>query len=191
MNQLTYQKRIILILSAAALVFTLSGCKKQPSPPPEEQTSPPSTAKETPHTVPQTMVIEPGVGIGPIKFGMTKEDLIKNLGEPDKIEGNGVGLNYVSSKGLSFLVHPVRGVQAIDCWSKEYPFPFATITTFTGKTKEGIGMGASREQIEAAYERPDQVTTQGPLTTLRYNKLQMHFMLMQGKLVSIKMEAPK
>jgi len=184
MNQLTYQKRIILILFAAALVFALSGCKKQAPPPEEKQ-------EETPIAGEEALLIEPGVGVGPIKFGMTKEEVIKSFGEPDKIEGGGAGLNYVSSKGISFLVHPARGVRAIDCWSKEYPFPFAAISTFIGKTKEGIGMGASREQIEAAYGRPDQVTTQGPLTTLRYNKLQMHFMLMQGKLVSIKMESPK
>lgn len=187
-----YRKIGILILFATAVVFTLSSCKKEP--PPEqspEEIPAQESSEQTAGALGEPLVVELGVGIGPIKFGMSKEKVIEHLGEPDKTEGKGLGLNYSTSKGISLFVSPRRGVQTIDCWSDQYPSPFAKISKFTGKTKEGIAMGASREQIVAAYGEPDRVTTQGPMTTLHYNKLQTHFMLLRKRLVNLKMNAPR
>jgi len=186
------RKTGILILFAAAVVFTLSSCKKEP--PPEESPEEMPAQKSSEQTAggpSEPLVIELGVGVGQIKFGMSKEEVIEHLGEPDKTEGRGQGLNYTTSKGISLFVSPRRGVQTIDCWSDQYPSPFAKISNFTGRTKEGITMGASREQITDAYGQPDDVTTQGPMTTLHYNKLQSNFMLMQNRLVNLKMNAPR
>ena len=184
-----HQIKTFLILFVTALTFIPAGCKKQTPPSAVQEQAPPPPKKEESHvTTVETLVIEPGVGIGPIKFGASKEEVIKNFSQPDKIEGNGAGLNYISSKGLSFLVHPSGGVRVIDCWSKEYPFPFVKISHFAGKTKEGIAMGATREQIVAAYGEPDEVTNQDPMIMLHYIKLRTNFMIWQNKLVNIKME---
>ena len=51
-------------------------------------------------------------------------------------------------------------------------------------------MGATREQIVAAYGEPDEVTNQDPMIMLHYIKLRIHFMILQNKLVNIKMEGP-
>ena len=85
------------------------------------------------------LVIEALVGIGPIKFGMSKDEITKYLGRPDKILGQGTELNYVSSRGLSFTVDAKSGMQTIKCWSDNWPtkLPFS-VKTFTGKTKENI-----------------------------------------------------
>ena len=57
------------------------------------------------------LIIEPLVGIGPVKFGMSKEEVIKHFGPPDKVFADGTKLNYVSSRGLSFTVDSELGLQ--------------------------------------------------------------------------------
>ena len=165
-----YLQKATVILCAAVIMFILHGCRK-----------------ETPSIAEEGLVIQLGVGVGPVKFGMSKEQVTEYLGEPDKIEGTGQGLNYVASKGISLLVSPTRGVMAIDCWSENYPL--GTVSNFAGKTKEGIGMNAGRAEIVAAYGEPDRTSSNGPLTTLHYGKLQTQFALMRDKLVNLKMNA--
>jgi hypothetical protein len=168
-----YQKRAIAILCVAAFLFVSTGCKKKTDDQADQQVAP----------VEHGLVVELGVGIGPVSFGMSKDQVIEHFGQPDKIEGKDLGLNYISSKGLSFLLHPVKGLISIDCWSKEYPFPLAEIATFTGMTKQGIAMGASRKEIEAAYGQPTRVTTQDPLTVLQYDDFQALFTVKSNRLV--------
>ncbi|GAI08104.1 unnamed protein product [marine sediment metagenome] len=174
-------KKTIVILCAAIVVFTLVGCRKEA---PTEDSEDETTAGPN-----ETLVVELGVGIGPVKFGMSKEEVIENFGEPDKVEGGGQGLNYVASKGFSLFVSPMRGVRAIDCWSEKYPV--GTVSNFAGKTKEGIAMNASRAEIVAAYGKPDRTTSNGPMTTLHYGKFRAQFVIMHDKLVNLKMNAPK
>jgi hypothetical protein len=137
------------------------------------------------------LIIEPLVGIGPVKFGMSKEEVIKHFGPPDKVLADGTKLNYVSSKGLSFTVDSELGLQEIGCWS-EGMLP-SGVTTFAGKTKEGIGIGASKEEIVAAYGQPDRTSTSlnGVIQNLHYDKISARFSLKEGKLMSMTLEAPK
>jgi hypothetical protein len=164
-----YRRSAVAILYAAAFLFISTGCKKQ-------------TPSQAPGPA-DGLVVELGVGIGPAKFGMSKDQVIEHFGQPDKIEGKDVGLDYIASKGLSFLLHPAKGLISIDCWSKEYPFPLAEIATFTGRTKEGLTMGASRKEIEATYGQPDSATAQGPLTVLQYDDIAALFTLKSDRLV--------
>ena len=137
------------------------------------------------------LIIEPLVGIGPAKFGMSKEDVVKFLGQPDKILADGAKLQYVSSRGLSFTVDPEHGLQEIGCWS-EGMLP-SRVTTFAGRTKEGIGIGASKEEIVAAYGQPDRTSTGsgGIIQNLHYDKLSAKFSLKDDKLMTMTLEAPK
>jgi hypothetical protein len=137
------------------------------------------------------LIIEPLVGIGPVKFGMSKEEVIKHFGPPDKVLADGTKLNYVSSKGLSFTIDSELGMQEIGCWS-EGMLP-SRVTTFAGSTKEGIGIGATQEQIVAAYGQPDRTSTdsKGVIQNLYYDGLQARFSLKEGKLMSMTLEAPK
>jgi hypothetical protein len=120
---------------------------------------------------------------------MSKEQVMEVFGQPERMEGGGVALYYLTSKGVSVLIDPRRGVRGIDCWSADYPNPFPGMVTFVGKTDKGIGMGASRAQIVAAYGEPDG-TSSGALETLRYHQLGMNFVLAQGSLVNLKIMAP-
>ncbi len=154
-----------------------------------------SCAKKVDEDEPRAeLIIEPLVGIGSVQFGMSKNEIIEHFGQPDKILGKGTELNYVSSRGLGFTVDAELGMQKIKCWSDNWPtrLPFA-VTTFAGSTKEGIGMGATREQIVAAYGQPDRTTTdaKGYFENLHYDKLRIKFTLWQDKLTSMILEAPK
>jgi len=137
------------------------------------------------------LIIEPLVGIGPVKFGMPKEEVIKHFGPPDRVSADGTKLQYVSSRGLSFTVDSELGLQEIGCWS-EGMLP-SRVTTFAGKTKEGIGIGASEEEIVAAYGQPDRTSTgsKGVIQNLHYDKLSAKFSLKEDKLMTMTLEAPK
>jgi hypothetical protein len=138
------------------------------------------------------LVIEPLVGIGPVRFGMSKDEIIEHFGQPDKIfEGQVTKLHYVPSRGLNFAVDAERGLQEIGCWS-EGMLP-SHVTTFAGKTKEGIGIGAFEEEIVAAYGQPDRTSTdsRGIIQSLHYGKLSAKFSLKEDKLMSMTFEAPK
>ena len=138
------------------------------------------------------LIIEPLVGIGPVKFGMSKEEVIKHFGQPDRVhEGEVTKLSYVPSRGLSFAIHSELGMQEISCWS-EGMLP-SRVTTFAGRTKEGIGIGASEEEIAAAYGQPDRTSTgsKGVIQNHHYDGPQAKFSLQEGKLISMTLEAPK
>jgi hypothetical protein len=169
-------KREILSLAMGTLcLVTLIGCNNKS----DEEAS----AGE--------LIIEPLVGIGPVKFGMSKEEVIKHFGPPDKVFADGTKLNYVSSRGLSFTIDSELGLQEIGCWS-EGMLP-SRVTTFIGKTKEGIGIGASEEEIVAAYGQPDRTSTSsnGVIQNLHYDKISAKFSLKEDKLMTMTLEAPK
>ncbi len=170
-------KRNILLLSLITLsLAALAGCGKK-------------AGEEEP---PEELVIEPLVGIGPVRFGMTNDQIIEHFGQPDRtFEGKLTKLNYVPSRGLSFAVDAELGLQEISCWS-EGMLP-SRVTTFAGKTKEGIGIGASEEEIVAAYGQPDRTSmdSRGIIQNLHYDKLSAKFSLKEGKLMSMVLEAAK
>ena len=145
----------------------------------------------------EELIVEPLVGIGPVQFGMSKEEIIEHFGQPDKIhtQTRGTKLNYVASQGLGFEVDSELGLQKIQCWSDNWPtrLPFA-VMTFTGRTQEGIGIGVTQEEIVAAYGQPDRTSTdsnKGIIQGLEYDKLRIEFALWQDKLISMTLEAPK
>jgi hypothetical protein len=203
-------KALILLICMGALVIAGSGCDKEPQeaeptskPKVDEpkispldpvaktddvpETTEPDT-KEPPVVITsQDGEIIPLVGVGPIKFGMSKEQVIAVLGDPDVDEG-GIALFYPKSNGLSFMLDLTKGVREISCWSKNHPMPFPDgMTTYPGKTKEGIAMDATREEIIAAYGEPDRAMPRGPTETLDYNELKAQFLIVDNKLVSLRL----
>lgn len=175
-KEMKSKKRILLISLLTLGLATLVGCGKK------------AGEKEPP----EELIIEPLVGIGPVRFGMTNDQIIEHFGQPDRtFEGKVIKLNYVPSRGLSFVIDSELGLQEIGCWS-EGMLP-SRITTFAGKTKEGIGIGATQEEIVAAYGQPDKTSTdsRGIIQNLHYDKLRAKFSLKEGKLMSMTLEASK
>jgi hypothetical protein len=169
--------RDVLLLSSLALCLAvMAGCGKK-------------AGEDEP---PDKLIIEPLVGIGPVRFGMSKDEVIEHFGQPDRIfEGQLTKLSYIPSQGLNFAVDAELGLQEIGCWS-EGMLP-SRVTTFAGSTKEGIGIGASQEEIVAAYGQPDRTSadTRGVIQNLHYDRLSTKFSLKEGKIMSIVLEAPK
>ena len=176
-----YPKKAFLILCAAIVVFTLAGCKKE--------TPAPDSEDEIAASPSEALVIELGVGVGPVRFGMSKEEVIKHLGQPDKIEAvmqDVVRLDYISLRGLLFGLNPTVGVNYIKCYSKEYP-GYSHVATFAERTKKGVAMGASRNQIITAYGEPDSTDSTGSFTILYYDNLKSEMIITNDRLVGIKM----
>ena len=181
-----YFKKAFVILCAAIVVFTFADCKKE-TPAPDSEDEIAASPSEDPVVEPsEALVIELGVGVGPVKFGMSKEEVIENLGEPDEVTANGQGLDYISSRGLLFGLNPTVGINYIKCYSEGYP-DYSHVTTFAEKTKKGVAMGASRNQITAVYGEPDRTASKEPFTILYYDNLRSEMIITNDRLVGIKM----
>jgi hypothetical protein len=162
------------------LSVVLTGCTKKGQDK-QAQEEPPAAA----------LTIEPLVGIGPVRFGASREEIARSFGPPDR-QATETDLNYVASKGLAFEMSPQGGLEKIKCWSDRMPVPPRfPVATFAGTTKEGIGMGTARERIVAAYGPPDKTDARGDIENLSYNKLCAKFTLWQGAVTSIILEAPQ
>jgi hypothetical protein len=170
------EREILLLGLLTLFLAALAGCGKK-------------AAEDEPA---DKLIIEASVGIGPVQFGVSQEKVIEHFGRPDKIfEGKVTKLSYVRSRGLTFAFDAELGMQEISCWS-EGMLP-SRVTTFAGKTKEGIGIGATQEEIVAAYGPPDSTSTdsRGIIENLHYDKPNAKFSLKEGRLMSMILEAPK
>jgi outer membrane lipoprotein-sorting protein len=135
-------------------------------------------------------VLTPKVGIGPAKFGMSKDEVIRVLGKPDAIpkEGRGQILQYLS-RGYILTVTPQRGLVIISCASQKAFLP--KVRDFRGKTRDGIGIGTAAKDIEKAYGKPDRRENNGPATLyLSYHRLGIDFTLFDDKVVQIMLQKP-
>jgi len=168
------------------LVSVLAGIT---SPTTQPATAP---APDRASTQPAEMVITPGVGVGSIALGMSREEVIKHLGKPVKIEGEGgYGLNYISSMGLSVLVSPRKGVVSISCWTSRVMYWLSALgmKDFRGATDKGIRMGAGRDEILRAYGKADSESGGAPLY-MDYRSEGIKFILCSGKLAQIEVVEP-
>ena len=139
---------------------------------------------------PNLYTIVPGVGIGSVKFNMTKEEIIEHFGEPDEVTDNGMSLMY-KSKGFTLGVYSVSGLRNINCYTKIVTPPFTFAEDFPGSTDKGISMGAGRADIVAAYGPPDKVTTNEKQINLTYDELGIEFILLKDELVQFFMSPVK
>ena len=196
---------ISLSLILGLILCSSTGCKKRGA----TSDAPPATANIEKAIPPAAQVEEtvqavadsnsmtnlsyevyPTVGVGSIRFGMSKENVIKEMGEPDKVEDGGMSLLY-RSKGFSLGVYPNRGVQHFNFYTRKAALPFTSVKDFGGKTKEGISMGASRSKILAVYGLPDSERKNGAQITLEYDRLGLTFILLKDELVQFFMSMPR
>ncbi len=169
------------------------------------------------------LVVSPLVGMGPVRFGMSKEEVIRLLGEPEAItrrkpdlsaayqgalktvksEEQRASLKKVieklkespeyrqgwetleyNSRGFQLSMMPHRGLSTISCQTQgAHGF---LVQDFLGKTKEGIAMGASQEEIEKVYGKSSHslLPKTGKFGYLFYDELGLHFVLRNGALSS-------
>jgi hypothetical protein len=130
------------------------------------------------------MVIEPGVAIGPVHSGMTIQQVVAELGEPDQKKES--ALEYLN---LGFSVVPDKAgkegvVHIVLCVDRGGPFTRA----FAGQTTEGIGIGSSRADVIKAYGEPtatESIDGKPGFEVLRYKPRGLMLELEAGKVYSI------
>ena len=98
------------------------------------------------------MVIEPTVSVGNIRAGMTVKQVLAQLGEPARRTVNSLEYPRLGLAVIQNREGIIQGVMCGDVTGTNGPFAKA----FNGRTKEGIGMNSTREQIFKAYGEPSQ-----------------------------------
>jgi hypothetical protein len=131
--------------------------------------------------------IIPGVGLGPIRFGMSREKIESLLGKPDGYEGNQTSLLY-HSRGFVLSVSHRSGLKNIRCISQM--LTMARVRDFAGKTKEGIGIGSTLLQVENVFGKPDRDEGVNAFNKrLVYDKYGLVFQFVDNKVIIIEMSA--
>lgn len=139
------------------------------------------------------LIMTPSVGVGEVKFGMTKDQIVGILGEPE-FTLHKVYLNY-PSLGLQLVLNG-RGPKGRETLGLiiANPWDAASLTRreFPGGTPEGIRIGSSVQQVHDAYGEPDpaqpsdQAPPDGPHLA-RYGKQALMFGFLDGKVAQIVM----
>lgn len=159
-----------LFLSAAlvaGLLLAISACSDTSSPPPG-----PAAGTDA------AMLIEPKVSVGKIHAGMTREQVVAELGPPER--QTATALEY-PRLGLAVMPGPdgvIRVVMCGDVTGINGPF----VKAFKGRTKENIGMNSTRGEIITAYGEPGESEKMHlGLESLKYPDLGFAFTLDAGK----------
>src|SRR5438270_1601157 len=124
------------------------------------------------------MLIEPNLAVGKVRAGMHIEEVIAQLGQPQRRSAN--ALEYTR---LGFAVMPgqdgvVQVVMCGDVTGLRGPL----VKAFTGRTKEGIGLKSTRQEVVKAYGEPtSSEKLPGGTESMRYNQLGITFTLEAGK----------
>ncbi len=148
---------------AAMVVLLAAGCSK-------------TSEQET--TGAAAMVIVPNLSVGDVRAGMTTQQVVATLGEPQRRTASALEYTHL---GLAVMPGP-DGMAAVvmcgDVTGINGPF----VKAFTGRTKEGIGMYSTRENVVKAYGEPTESEKMlGALESLKYDGLGMTFTLEGGK----------
>jgi RNA polymerase sigma factor (sigma-70 family) len=140
-----------------------------------QQTKNPNTNAESSVATDNSLLIIPNVSVGKVKAGMTEDDVITTLGEPERKQGE--VLIYDKRFGFSVVCSRQKIVGAVFCGGG---------VDFKGHTKEGIGIDSSRDDLIKAFGQP---TSAKPWATdqeqLEYKPIGLTFVLQKGKIFHI------
>ena len=132
----------------------------------------------------------PGQGVGAVVFGMTEDEVVSHLGEPELRADGGLSLVY-PSKGLSVTVHPDLGVRGVMLSSASALPPDLTPGDFAGTSSAGIGIGSSEAEVLAAYGEAQQRRQTGRQTDTLYEEPRMRLLFLEGRLIQWTLYAPR
>jgi hypothetical protein len=123
------------------------------------------------------ILVVPGVSVGKVHAGMTLDQVRAELGEPQRTTPN--ALEY-TSLGFAVMPGPDGVVQVVMCGDvvgNNGPL----VKNFNGRTKEGIGLGSTREEVTKAYGEPsNDEKFPGARESMRYDPLGMTFSTENG-----------
>jgi hypothetical protein len=126
-----------------------------------------------------TLLITPHVSVGKVEAGMTEDEVMAALGQPERKQGE--VLIYDAQFGFSVVCSRQKIVGAVFCGGP---------VDFKGHTKEGIGIGSRMDELVKAFGKPttEQANTQNALVKeeqLDYTTPGLTFTLHDGKVYDI------
>jgi outer membrane lipoprotein-sorting protein len=154
-----------------------------------------------------TLVVSPETGIGAAKFGMSIDEVVRALGEPDwrkeqrfannrnpqpeldakdaaKAEYIMTELAY-DARGFRLSTSDRGGLHGIECFNRNAMGP--SVRDFPGRTREGIKLCASKADVIKAYGEPQ---AKMGSTNFMYPKLGWDFFFRGDQLISIRVSSP-
>jgi hypothetical protein len=123
------------------------------------------------------MAVDPRVSVGPVHSGMTMQQVVAEVGEPD---GNKAGVLLYRTLGFEVSLNKEGKVQEVVCGAAGNA-EFAK--SFGGHTKEGIGIGSTHAEVLSAYGKPTtrESNQKMGLELLRYDSRGIVFILSDDK----------
>ena len=170
--------RVLLLLSVP---FLLNGCQHSP------YSNLYADLSEAQYHEP--LLIEPGKAVGKVRGNMSIEEVIAELGRPDR-RSNQNTLLYLRF-GFS-VVADREGLTRVVLCGDPSDKSSALIKLFYGRTREGIGMGSTRHDLFAAYGLPSAVEPWGEDgEQIVYSSMGIGFILADDKVHHITVSFPK
>ncbi|MEN6627382.1 MAG: hypothetical protein ABFD69_14250 [Candidatus Sumerlaeia bacterium] len=157
-----------------------------PTPTPAETESPAVTGDTATSTMESSdsLVITPLVGVGAIKFGMSTDQVIEVLGQPERMTVP-MHLEYMS-KGIAIMApgdspdtYAVSGLMFSDLFIPES----SPDKVCKYKTADGIGTGSTLEDLQKAFGKPSRVQKVGPRLQVDYEAIGASFMLEKNRVI--------
>lgn len=124
------------------------------------------------------MMIEPNAGVGKIRAGMSIAQVVAELGEPQRRTAH--ALEY-TRLGLAVLPGADGVAQVVMCGDVTgINGPF--VKAFTGRTKEGVGMNSTRDEVIKALGDPtESEAMRGGQESMKYQPLGITLTLEGGR----------
>jgi hypothetical protein len=136
------------------------------------------TEKEPQSASLEPPLIVPRTSVGQIKAGMTLDDIVRALGEPQRRTAN--ALEY-TRLGFAVMPDPDKVVQVIMCGDVT-GINGPLVKAFTARTREGIGMLSTAEDLLKVYGPPSSSQSfLGARESKVYDALGITFSLEAGK----------
>ena len=158
---------VTALLAGGAATVALSGGGAKPVAQPAQQEAP--------------VLIVPGESVGKVRKGMTTNEVEVVFGKPDKWQGK--IMLYDRKFGMGVMQNKA-GALAVFCGGSMLKSP--GVKKFKGRTKEGIGMESSREEVIKAFGQPTTAKPAGAgQEQLEYKTLGLSFALESGKIFNI------
>jgi len=137
-----------------------------------------AAAPDAPAAAGEPLVIQPRASVGPIREGMTTQEVASVFGEPARRTANALIYPQLGLAVMHGLDGKAQVVMCGDVTGLHGPF----VKAFRGRTPEGLGMESTREEIIKAFGEPTEAETlRGGQESLRYANQGITFTLQSGK----------
>jgi hypothetical protein len=125
-----------------------------------------------------TVLIQPNQSVGKIHAGMTVQQVLEDLGEPERRPANVLEYPHLGVAVVGGAGGDVQAVMCGDVIGLNGPY----VRAFQGRTKEGIGMYSTRDEVIKAFGEPTaSEKLPNGLEWLQYQSLGITFSLEAGK----------